>query len=263
MAALFGQEARSDLLSARNCLILLHEAERALIYGAIAIVPDIEDGASADEGALAGWAAACGHIRGYKWKVIDPEAEDFLDMPFVPTPTDDNPGMTIQELDGKALHFRPESTVRPSVDYMYFFFVLSILKMAGRNHIDRDNRSRIEDIDSLRLLVGKKAWTAESQYLHRAMVEALGLKEELGSANDDENKYKQEVALLAIIRTFEIQKTRFEEECELDLGEGEDDVADVDEDGYDYWDVVEEAPSNLELQDWEDIEEYDVDEDAS
>lgn len=150
MAALFGQEAQSDLLSAHNSLILLHEGESALSYGAITIVPDIEDDALVDEGALAGWAAVFSHIRGYNWKVIDPKAEDFLDMPFVPTSTGENSGMTIQDLDGKPLHFPPDSTFRPKVDYMYFLFVLSILKMAWRNHIDEYNRPQIEDIGLLR-----------------------------------------------------------------------------------------------------------------
>ncbi|KAK3352051.1 hypothetical protein B0H65DRAFT_419946 [Neurospora tetraspora] len=236
MAALFGEGAQAELLSARNNLLLLHQVERALDHGAIAIVPNIEDNELASDKALAEWEAR--HPREYKWKVIDPKAEDFLDVHFYHTlpATIEHPGMAVKELDGKQLHFRPACTFRPRVEYLYFLFVLSILKMAWRHDID--NRAKPEDIGMLKRLIGKKAWTTESQYLHRAMVVALGLEVEISGLNDEEAQDKEEIALLALIRAFDVPKTRFEEECELNWGEDEADEDDDDRCGY--WDVVEE-----------------------
>ncbi|KAJ4392473.1 hypothetical protein N0V85_007020 [Neurospora sp. IMI 360204] len=83
ITALFQRTPPLDLLSPDNGLVLPHQVAQALDYGALAIVPNIDDDEAYERPeALAEWGK--NEPREYKWMVIDEKAEYFLDAPFVP-----------------------------------------------------------------------------------------------------------------------------------------------------------------------------------
>ncbi|KAK3495362.1 uncharacterized protein B0T23DRAFT_441141 [Neurospora hispaniola] len=108
LSALFQGSTPPNPFSPDNGLLLPRPVAQALDHGALAIVPNIQDEAYDSPEALTKWKE--NEPKEYKWIVIDEQAEHFLDAPFTPNrsqPNDQRTWMTVRELDGKQLHFRP------------------------------------------------------------------------------------------------------------------------------------------------------------
>ncbi|KAI1371721.1 hypothetical protein F4677DRAFT_434448 [Hypoxylon crocopeplum] len=192
----FGNNVKDELDTPLNGVILHIRLEAALDDGAIVIVPNVQNNPSEDE--VKAWEAV--EPKQYKWRVIDPEAEilqETLDASAVEGAS--RTVTTIASLDGRQLQFR--NNIRPRARYLYFLFVVGILKFAWR----QENRKEASKILGPQL--GKGVWATHGCYLGKPFLLALaeeigyGVREMVATASmplEDDDDKPDETGILAM-----------------------------------------------------------------
>lgn len=138
MDIIFGPESADELFSVRNGLMLHAEVEECFDKHQIVFVPSTP-------------VPQKGPIKEWRVRVID---QGILQA------TPRKPGPSWQELDGKLLQFR--SSVRPAARYLYFHYVIALLR--AQRHRHRGYREvRPKEV----------AWATPGRYMMRSMLQAL------------------------------------------------------------------------------------------
>ncbi|KAH8594429.1 hypothetical protein B0O99DRAFT_687661 [Bisporella sp. PMI_857] len=162
--AMFGPDVENELNSYHNGLLLDNAIEKAMDDGAIAIVPDVPDDPSDKQ--VLDWETK--EPKQYKWRVIDGTALS-LDEVISSKLASDDSDMDVRALDHKPLVFR--NSTRPRARYLYYLFVVAVLKRAWRF----GNR---KDPTILGSNLSKGFWGTRGRYLKKSFL--LALSDEIG-----------------------------------------------------------------------------------
>ncbi|KAM7199998.1 hypothetical protein V8F33_004172 [Rhypophila sp. PSN 637] len=173
--ALFGEDVKDDLMTARKGLLFAPCVEVALNLGVITLVPDIPDEPTMEQ--VAAWEEE--EPKNYKWRIIDEDAEEeYLDS-YLGVFRETNSGR-IRDLDGKSLFFHNEN--RPHPRYLFFLSAVAQLKMVWRHQY----QYRHDPDKKLKLQLGKGFWLTAGKYLNRAFLRALAKQIGHDDSKDEE-----------------------------------------------------------------------------
>ena len=161
MDAICGKTSESELLSARNGLLILSIIEKYFDDGKLVIVPDLPEQPQIAE--LLGWLK--GEAREYKIRIIDMTWDKLDRRPLPESP------LRYRDLDRRKLQFR--TSFRPAARYLYFYYWLQVLRRAWRF-----NQNKTADV-YLRDEMGEPFWGTPGRYLPKDML--LALVQKLGN----------------------------------------------------------------------------------
>ena len=156
----FGLNSAHDLFSARNGLLLHSSIEEKFDRHLLVIVPDAP-------------IPADGPILRWRLRVLD---QTILDQTVADKLYGRSTGLypiTYHGLDGKHLGFR--SATRPAARYLYFHYVVALLRVRRHNRHCQSHRQ-----------TAKFAWAPPGRYMLRNMM--LALAESVGDAVDPESR---------------------------------------------------------------------------
>lgn len=191
MESIFGPEAKDELFSPRNGLIISNSADKVLDVGFFIIVPDIDDGHSKEE--INAWYDT--EPKDFKIQIID---WDYTPPDLTPTikgeekkgkkKQGDGPktafvdqflnkeGLTWRQLHNTKVQFLND--FRPRSRYLYFLYCLQILRCAWRRQEGSDKSNPV----TLKNEIGRQFWGTRGRYLPKHMLQAF--IEELGNECD-------------------------------------------------------------------------------
>ncbi|KAK4214153.1 hypothetical protein QBC37DRAFT_314986 [Rhypophila decipiens] len=172
--ALFGEDVKDDLMTARKGLLFPPCVEVALNLGVITLVPDIPDEPTMEQ--VAAWQEEEPKI--YKWRIIDEDAEEYL-AGILDVVRETNMSR-IRDLDGKRLFFHNEN--RPHPRYLFFLSAVAQLKMVWRHQYQHRNNPD----KKLKLRLGNGFWLTAGKYLNRAFLRALSKEIGHDDSKDEE-----------------------------------------------------------------------------
>lgn len=157
MDAIFGRDAESkaELFSPRNGLLMNHLAEAKFDQGALVIVPNLDDTATAPD--IRAWHAC--NERGYKIRITNRQGKGMNEC------IRNFPGPTWNDLDNQIIQFR--SNYRPRSRYLYFHYLTSMLRKAWTTE---------KRPDALRDELGKKYWATPGPYLRKRFLKAFAME---------------------------------------------------------------------------------------
>ena len=219
MTSIFGEDARDEMFSPRNGLILPDFVELNFDNGRIAIVPDIKDLSSKSE--MMRWNVS--EPREYRWKIFMNSPKEFLDGPA----GEDENGktFTFRQLDGRRLLFPKGCNARPRARYLYFHYCCQILRQVWK----ADAKGKL---DILVQQDGLLAWGTVGKYIAsnhlRAFVDELGHQfEPLMQNATGEERADSHIMVEAIADQVLLSR---ENQAEDDDEEDEDEEEDEDDD---------------------------------
>ncbi|KAJ5918166.1 hypothetical protein N7454_010541 [Penicillium verhagenii] len=162
MNAIFGKTKSPELFSPRNGLLISSTIERYMDAGKIVIVPDLPERPKVPE--LLKWLTS--RSRSLKVRLLDPTWEKREKLISAVS------SLRYKDLDNRPLVFR--SDFRPAARYLYFHYVVQILRRAWQ----KDSQGGPDAVDLMKDEAGKPLWGTPGRYLPRSML--LALVEEIG-----------------------------------------------------------------------------------
>ena len=158
MTKIFGEEAKHEMFSIANGLLMSTLAENRMDKGLFVIVPSANDESEKD---VREWHLS--HPKRYKIRVLDKNHKDMLEL--IPG---SNPKTNWAQLDGRELQFLSDH--RPRARYLYYAYCVAILRRA---HHQGEHEHILKDH------LGRKFWGTPGLYLRRAYL--LAFVEEIGA----------------------------------------------------------------------------------
>ncbi|CAE7023208.1 hypothetical protein HRS9139_00840 [Pyrenophora teres f. teres] len=226
MTAIFGPDAKEDLFSASNGLLLPTKIEKQFDNGLLAIVPAIKDATSKAEVTL--WLNQ--EPREYKMKVFDDGRQTLDSIAFEDYTSGSVVYVTFRDLHDRKLRFR--NNFRPRARYLYFHYCCQVLRNAWSKGANAKSVATMEDQK------GVFAWGTVGKYMAedqmRAFVEELGHEFEPLMANADpalNTEADRHVLVDAVAQQIALSaKKSMRGEFDEEEEEEEDDDDDDDED---------------------------------
>jgi hypothetical protein len=209
MTAVFGPEAKKELFSPRNALLLPNPIEEMFDSGLFAIVPAVTDDMSKAEVSL--WEHT--HPQEYKLRIID-YRNKIVDQEVMS-------GKTWRDLDNMKLSF--PNDFRPRARYLYFNYCFQLLKLAWKKG------RQLKALPVLESEVGKPFWGTKGKYLPahqlQVFVEELGHEAECLLDGKDEtfDDVGDKNVLLAALAGQMRARSMSEEESDEESEEESDD----------------------------------------
>ncbi len=181
MTNIFGQEAKHEMFSVQNGLLMSTVAEKKMDKGLFVIVPYANDESESD---VREWHLS--HPKRYKIRVLDKSHKEMLEV--VPG---SNPKTNWAQLDGRELGFLSDH--RPRARYLYYSYCIAMLRRA---HHQGEHEHILKDH------LGRKFWGTPGPYLRKAyllaFVEEIGADDLMDGAKEGEDDVETDpVALLA------------------------------------------------------------------
>lgn len=153
MTKIFGEEAKHEMFSINNGLLMSTPAENKMDKGLFVIVPSANDESKTD---VREWHLS--HPKRYKIRVLDKDHKEMLELV---------PGSRTNwaQLDGRELRFLSDH--RPRARYLYYAYCVAMLRRA---HHQGEHEHILKD---------QKFWGTPGPYLRRAYL--LAFVEEIGA----------------------------------------------------------------------------------